>query len=102
LAKQLVATATRRGLGVEFKELNAVGSGAMPTDRPVAIVTTSYEGQVSILPLAKNKLRSSLPMTPTSSLNGSRKPLPTHSLVSDTEYSVVDILIGSQHTIIFP
>jgi cytochrome P450/NADPH-cytochrome P450 reductase len=47
LARQLAAMAGRRGLGTEMKELNAVASGNLPTDRPVAIVTTSYEGQVS-------------------------------------------------------
>jgi hypothetical protein len=88
---------------VEFKELNAVASGTMPTDRPVAIVTTSYEGQVSSSFLViMMELTNSLPTTPTSSLNGSRIPLPTHWLVSNTVYSVVDIPIGSQHTIISP
>jgi hypothetical protein len=88
---------------VEFKELNAVASGAMPTDRPVAIVMTSYEGQVSsqLFRIAM-ELTISLPTTPTSSLNGSRTPLPTRSLVSNTVYSAVDIPIGSQHTIIYP
>jgi cytochrome P450/NADPH-cytochrome P450 reductase len=49
LATKLASTAGRRGLGVEIKELNAVASGELPLDRPVAIVTTSYEGQVSLI-----------------------------------------------------
>jgi hypothetical protein len=56
LANKLAATAGRRGLGTEIKELNAVASGDLPTDRPVAIVTTSYEGQVSLsTPINKSK-----------------------------------------------
>ena len=73
---------------MEFKELNAVASGAMPTDRPVAIVTTSYEGQVSTVPHTLDEPINSQPMMPTSFSNGSRIPLPTHSLVSSTVYSL--------------
>jgi len=39
-------TAEQRGFNTEIQDLNAVAAGNLPTDRPVAIVTTSYEGQV--------------------------------------------------------
>ena len=39
-------TAEQRGFNTEIEDLNAVAAGNLPTDRPVAIVTTSYEGQV--------------------------------------------------------
>jgi hypothetical protein len=39
-------TAEQRGFNTEIQDLNAVATGNLPTDRPVAIVTTSYEGQV--------------------------------------------------------
>jgi hypothetical protein len=34
-------------MNVEIDQLNSVASGDLPRDRPVAIVTASYEGQVS-------------------------------------------------------
>lgn len=46
---KLADTAEQRGLATEVNELNSVAAGNLPTDRPVAIVTTSYEGQVSHL-----------------------------------------------------
>lgn len=39
--------AAGRGFAAELKTLNAAGAGKLPTDRPVAIITASYEGQVS-------------------------------------------------------
>ena len=46
LAMKMADTAEQRGLNTEVHDLNAVAAGNLPTDRPVAIVTTSYEGQV--------------------------------------------------------
>ena len=46
LAYKLKGEATRRGMIVEIDQLNSVASGDLPRDRPVAIVTASYEGQV--------------------------------------------------------
>lgn len=45
---KLADTAEQRGLNTEVHDLNAIAAGNIPTDRPVAIVTTSYEGQVSL------------------------------------------------------
>jgi hypothetical protein len=39
-------TAEQRGFNTEIQDLNAVAAGNLPTEWPVAIVTTSYEGQV--------------------------------------------------------
>lgn len=47
LAMKMADTAEQRGVNTEIHDLNAVAAGNLPTDRPVAIVTTSYEGQVS-------------------------------------------------------
>ena len=60
LARKLAATAGQRGLGTEIKELNAVASGDLPTDRPIAIVTTSYEGQVSVIESVWDRLANCL------------------------------------------
>jgi len=46
LAIKMADTAEQRGFNTEIEDLNAVAAGNLPTDRPVAIVTTSYEGQV--------------------------------------------------------
>ena len=46
LATKMADTAEQRGFNTEIQDLNAVAAGNVPTDRPVAIVTTSYEGQV--------------------------------------------------------
>lgn len=47
LATKMADTAEQRGLNTELLDLNAVAAGDLPSDRPIAIVTTSYEGQVS-------------------------------------------------------
>jgi cytochrome P450/NADPH-cytochrome P450 reductase len=46
LAQKLSDTASRRGFAVTVGRLNDITSGSLPTDRPLAIVTASYEGQV--------------------------------------------------------
>ena len=46
LATKMADTAEQKGFNTEIQDLNAVAAGNLPTDRPVAIVTTSYEGQV--------------------------------------------------------
>ena len=46
LATKMADTAEQSGFNTEIQDLNAVAAGNLPTDRPVAIVTTSYEGQV--------------------------------------------------------
>ena len=47
LAYKLRGQATSRGMNVSIATLNTVTANDLPHDRPVAIVTASYEGQVS-------------------------------------------------------
>ena len=47
LAYKLRGQATARGMNVSIDTLNTVTANDLPQDRPVAIVTASYEGQVS-------------------------------------------------------